>query len=183
MLPSLLPTETSLLYLTALSLPHLYRQKSLNNNCGNSTMVNSPCDNEATPVCSLLFTCRPISTLYLPISTCCVYTPLDLGPSFEMDRRSWSVLLILVFMGIVGRNITLRNGIMGWHLNIRLTLIMIVQAFVPIARGVMEFVGMLELTIILFVSVPVGWTVRRIATLRRLGAMAQRLLPQGEGMN
>lgn len=59
-------------------------------------------------------------------------------------------------MGIVGRNITLRNGIMGWHLNISLTLIMIVQAFVPIARGVMEFVGMLELTIILFVSVPVG---------------------------
>lgn len=45
---------------------------------------------------------------------------------------------------------------MGWHLNISLTLIMIVKAFVPIARGVIEFVGMLELTIILFVSVPVG---------------------------
>lgn len=79
----------------------IYRQ-SLNNNGGNSTMINSLCDNEATPVCSLLFTCRPISTLNLPISTCCVYTPLDLGPSFEMDLEKLKCTSYTGFYGYNG---------------------------------------------------------------------------------
>ncbi|XP_047154037.1 wall-associated receptor kinase-like 20 [Vigna umbellata] len=44
------------------------------------------CD-QGTPICSLLYSCRPISTINLPISTCCVYTPVNLGPSFEMDLQ------------------------------------------------------------------------------------------------
>ncbi|MCD9640284.1 hypothetical protein HAX54_025486 [Datura stramonium] len=43
------------------------------------------CDSQGAPVCSLLYSCQAISRLNLPISTCCVYTPVDLGPSFEMD--------------------------------------------------------------------------------------------------
>ncbi|KAI4314241.1 hypothetical protein L6164_027170 [Bauhinia variegata] len=44
------------------------------------------CD-QGTPICSLLYSCRPISIINLPISTCCVYTPVNLGPSFEMDLQ------------------------------------------------------------------------------------------------
>ena len=44
------------------------------------------CD-QGTPICSLLYSCRPISTINLPISTCCVYTPVNLGPAFEMDLQ------------------------------------------------------------------------------------------------
>ncbi|KAJ8773721.1 hypothetical protein K2173_006371 [Erythroxylum novogranatense] len=45
------------------------------------------CDTTGAPICSFLYTCRAISLLNLPISTCCVYTPVDLGPSFEMDLQ------------------------------------------------------------------------------------------------
>ncbi|XP_057949297.1 wall-associated receptor kinase-like 20 [Malania oleifera] len=45
------------------------------------------CDPEGIPICSLLYSCNAISTLNLPISTCCVYTPVDLGPSFQMDLQ------------------------------------------------------------------------------------------------
>ncbi|PIA62396.1 hypothetical protein AQUCO_00200414v1 [Aquilegia coerulea] len=45
------------------------------------------CDNEGAPICSLLYSCPPITRLNLPISTCCVYTPIDLGPAFEMDLQ------------------------------------------------------------------------------------------------
>jgi hypothetical protein len=45
------------------------------------------CANEGTPICSYLYSCRPISTINLPISTCCIYAPMDLGPSFEMDLK------------------------------------------------------------------------------------------------
>ncbi|CAL0311955.1 unnamed protein product [Lupinus luteus] len=41
----------------------------------------------STPICSLLYSCSPISTINLPISTCCVYTPVNLGPSFDMDLQ------------------------------------------------------------------------------------------------
>lgn len=45
------------------------------------------CD-QGTPICSLLNSCRPISTtINMPISSCCVYTPVNLGPSFEMDLQ------------------------------------------------------------------------------------------------
>ncbi|KAA8529488.1 hypothetical protein F0562_033713 [Nyssa sinensis] len=56
--------------------------------CSNLTMDNATvplCDTEGTPICSLLYSCQPMSKLNIPISTCCVYTPVDLGPSFEMD--------------------------------------------------------------------------------------------------
>lgn len=43
------------------------------------------CDPYGASVCSLLYSCQAISRLNIPISTCCVYTPVDLGPSFEMD--------------------------------------------------------------------------------------------------
>ncbi|GAB2280363.1 hypothetical protein Dimus_014998 [Dionaea muscipula] len=48
------------------------------------------CDDQSTAVCSeLQYSCQPISQLLLntPISTCCVYTPVDLGPAFEMDLQ------------------------------------------------------------------------------------------------
>lgn len=43
------------------------------------------CDRQGAPICSFLYSCKAISMLNLPISTCCVYTPVDLGPAFEMD--------------------------------------------------------------------------------------------------
>ncbi|KAL5722479.1 hypothetical protein ACHQM5_005995 [Ranunculus cassubicifolius] len=45
------------------------------------------CDNQGGPICSALYSCPAITRLDLPISTCCVYTPIDLGPSFEMDLQ------------------------------------------------------------------------------------------------
>ncbi|KAL8518853.1 hypothetical protein ACS0TY_009988 [Phlomoides rotata] len=45
------------------------------------------CDSQGGSICSLLYSCEAISRLSLPISTCCVYTPVDLGPSFEMDLQ------------------------------------------------------------------------------------------------
>ncbi|KAL2519463.1 putative membrane lipoprotein [Abeliophyllum distichum] len=45
------------------------------------------CDSKGDSICSLLYSCEAISRLSLPISTCCVYTPVDLGPSFEMDLQ------------------------------------------------------------------------------------------------
>ncbi|KAF8390305.1 hypothetical protein HHK36_024830 [Tetracentron sinense] len=58
--------------------------KSKNHSNGTNVLL---CENEGAPVCSLLYSCSPISTLNLPISTCCVYTPVDLGPAFEMDLQ------------------------------------------------------------------------------------------------
>ncbi|KAL5761896.1 hypothetical protein ACOSP7_018160 [Xanthoceras sorbifolium] len=54
---------------------------------GNNTSAVPLCDKKGAPICSFLYTCRAISMLNLPISTCCVYTPVDLGPSFEMDLQ------------------------------------------------------------------------------------------------
>lgn len=45
----------------------------------------SLCDSQGSSICNHLFSCQAISRLNIPISTCCVYTPVDLGPSFEMD--------------------------------------------------------------------------------------------------
>ncbi|KAA8533040.1 hypothetical protein F0562_032843 [Nyssa sinensis] len=53
---------------------------------GNTTTVPL-CDTEGAPICSLLYSCQAISRLNIPISTCCVYTPVDLGPAFEMDLQ------------------------------------------------------------------------------------------------
>ncbi|KAJ4711232.1 Wall-associated receptor kinase [Melia azedarach] len=56
------------------------------NNAYNSSAVPF-CDKKGASICSFLYSCRAISMLNLPISTCCVYTPVDLGPSFEMDLQ------------------------------------------------------------------------------------------------
>uniref|UniRef100_A0A7C9EUS4 non-specific serine/threonine protein kinase n=1 Tax=Opuntia streptacantha TaxID=393608 RepID=A0A7C9EUS4_OPUST len=53
---------------------------------GNTSTVPQ-CANRGTALCSSLFTCQPISQLNVPISTCCVYAPVDLGPAFEMDLQ------------------------------------------------------------------------------------------------
>ncbi|XP_043704133.1 uncharacterized protein LOC122654210 [Telopea speciosissima] len=52
----------------------------------NATTV-ALCDNQGASVCSILCSCPDISSLNLPIFTCCVYTPTDLGPAFEMDLQ------------------------------------------------------------------------------------------------
>ncbi|KAL5725540.1 hypothetical protein ACHQM5_008675 [Ranunculus cassubicifolius] len=54
---------------------------------GNGTTMVPLCDNQGAPICSLLYSCSAINKLNFPISTCCVYTPVDLGPSFEMDLQ------------------------------------------------------------------------------------------------
>lgn len=50
--------------------------------------VSLVCDSESgSRVCGLLNSCQAVSRLDIPVSTCCVYTPVDLGPSFEMDLQ------------------------------------------------------------------------------------------------
>ncbi|WCJ21765.1 hypothetical protein M5689_003895 [Euphorbia peplus] len=51
----------------------------------NGTNIVPQCDKTGAPICSFLYSCQAISMLNTPISTCCVYTPVDLGPAFEMD--------------------------------------------------------------------------------------------------
>ncbi|KAJ8445408.1 hypothetical protein Cgig2_031221 [Carnegiea gigantea] len=51
---------------------------------GNTSDVPE-CANTGTTLCSAIYSCQPISQLNVPISTCCVYAPMDLGPAFEMD--------------------------------------------------------------------------------------------------
>ncbi|KAG8498442.1 hypothetical protein CXB51_004936 [Gossypium anomalum] len=60
----------------------IFRSNSYN--VDNSSAVPL-CDKQGTPICSYLYSCRAISMLNLPISTCCIYTPVDLGPSFEFN--------------------------------------------------------------------------------------------------
>ena len=52
-----------------------------------STNSTNMCDTSNAPICSLLYTCPAISQLNVPISTCCIYSPVSLGPSFEMDLK------------------------------------------------------------------------------------------------
>ncbi|KAF6157309.1 hypothetical protein GIB67_004247 [Kingdonia uniflora] len=54
---------------------------------GDNGTVVPLCDNEGAPLCSLLYSCPAISNQNLPISSCCVYTPVDLGPAFDMDLQ------------------------------------------------------------------------------------------------
>ncbi|MBA0798806.1 hypothetical protein Gohar_009364 [Gossypium harknessii] len=60
----------------------IFRSNSYN--VDNSSAVPL-CDKQGAPICSYLYSCRAISMLNLPISTCCIYTPVDLGPSFEFN--------------------------------------------------------------------------------------------------
>lgn len=66
----------------------IYNPSSDPNSDGTNGSKTVPrCDNGGVPICSALYSCRPISTVNTPISTCCVYTPVDLGPSFDMDLQ------------------------------------------------------------------------------------------------
>lgn len=56
--------------------------KSINSEKNSSLPL---CDYQGTSVCDHLSSCQAISRLDIPISTCCVYTPVDLGPSFDMN--------------------------------------------------------------------------------------------------
>lgn len=62
----------------------LYNSRNSGNNGSNIVPL---CDNEGASICSLLYSCPPITKLNLPISTCCVYTPVDLGPAYDMDLK------------------------------------------------------------------------------------------------
>ncbi|KAK6931165.1 Wall-associated receptor kinase, galacturonan-binding domain [Dillenia turbinata] len=53
---------------------------------GNSTSVPL-CDNQGSEICTRLYSCQPTSKLSLPVSTCCIYTPVDLGPQFDLDLQ------------------------------------------------------------------------------------------------
>ncbi|XP_021830725.1 wall-associated receptor kinase 3 [Prunus avium] len=64
----------------------IFQSNTLYTDKNNSSKV-SLCDNQGTSICSFLYSCRAISTINLPISTCCVYTPVDLGPAFDMDLQ------------------------------------------------------------------------------------------------
>ncbi|XP_044480871.1 wall-associated receptor kinase-like 15 [Mangifera indica] len=63
----------------------IYKSSTFNGD--NSSAVVPLCDKNGVAICSYLYSCRAISTLNLPISTCCVYAPVDLGPSFDMDLQ------------------------------------------------------------------------------------------------
>ncbi|GFY88395.1 hypothetical protein Acr_06g0003350 [Actinidia rufa] len=56
-------------------------------NRGNNT-ASPICDTNGASVCSLLYSFQEVSRLNIPISTCCVYAPVDLDPSFEMDLQT-----------------------------------------------------------------------------------------------
>ncbi|CAA0834728.1 Putative membrane lipoprotein [Striga hermonthica] len=43
------------------------------------------CDMEGADICTFLYSCEAVGRLSLPVSSCCVYAPVDLGPAFEMD--------------------------------------------------------------------------------------------------
>ncbi|KAH7515845.1 hypothetical protein FEM48_Zijuj10G0069400 [Ziziphus jujuba var. spinosa] len=71
-------------------------------NIGNSSKVPS-CDTGGVPICNSLYSCRPISTNNLPISTCCVYAPVDLGPAFDMDLETLKCSSYSSFYSFNGR--------------------------------------------------------------------------------
>lgn len=69
---------------------------------GASNSTSFPlCDSQGADVCSVLYSCQAISRLNIPVSTCCVYTPVDLGPSFEMDLQK---LQCRSYSGLYGFN-------------------------------------------------------------------------------
>lgn len=56
---------------------------------GRNNSVSPVCDTgSGSRVCGVLNSCQAVSRLdIVPVSTCCVYTPVDLGPAFEMDLQ------------------------------------------------------------------------------------------------
>ncbi|XP_030553381.1 wall-associated receptor kinase-like 15 isoform X1 [Rhodamnia argentea] len=64
----------------------IYGPAAPGNSTSSSSSSSSPlCDAEGTSICSFLYSCHAISMMNQPISSCCVYTPVDLGPAYEMD--------------------------------------------------------------------------------------------------
>ncbi|CAI9092759.1 OLC1v1028085C1 [Oldenlandia corymbosa var. corymbosa] len=61
------------------------------------------CDAQGADVCKTLYSCQAISSRVnvVPGSSCCVYTPVDLGPSFEMDLEK---LQCSSYSGLYGFN-------------------------------------------------------------------------------
>ncbi|XP_047959284.1 wall-associated receptor kinase 3 [Salvia hispanica] len=79
---------------------------------GNTTFPM--CDSEGGSVCSLLYSCEAIGRLSLPITTCCVYTPVDLGPSFEMDLQKLQCTSYSALYGFNGQE----SNPAGWKYGI-----------------------------------------------------------------
>ncbi|KAK9052121.1 hypothetical protein SSX86_028749 [Deinandra increscens subsp. villosa] len=81
-------TVFALLNCDASSSPIFKSEKNNNNNndSNDSVSVSPVCDTgSGSRVCERLNSCQAVSRLGIPVSTCCVYTPVDLGPAFEMD--------------------------------------------------------------------------------------------------
>ncbi|GMP94199.1 hypothetical protein CsSME_00043739 [Camellia sinensis var. sinensis] len=74
------------------------------NHGNNSTATVPLCDTNGAAVCSLLFSCQAVSRLDTPVATCCVYTPVDLGPSFEMDLQKLQCTSYSGIYGFGGKN-------------------------------------------------------------------------------
>lgn len=73
---------------------------------GNATMSSVPlCDKQGAPICTYLYSCRAIAALNFPISTCCVYTPVDLGPAFTLDLHKLQCSSYSAFYGFPGQDI------------------------------------------------------------------------------
>ncbi|KAL6983561.1 hypothetical protein U1Q18_016945 [Sarracenia purpurea var. burkii] len=62
------------------------------------------CDTSSAAVCSLLYSCEAVSRLGTPVATCCVYTPVDLGPAFEMDLKKLQCSSYAGIYGFDGKN-------------------------------------------------------------------------------
>ncbi|KAL7164009.1 hypothetical protein ACSBR2_040006 [Camellia fascicularis] len=74
-------------------------------NPGNNSTATVPlCDTNGAAVCSLLFSCQAVSRLDTPVATCCVYTPVDLGPSFDMDLQKLQCTSYSGIYGFGGKN-------------------------------------------------------------------------------
>lgn len=72
----------------------------LSNGTGRVTL----CDRQGASICNYLYSnCRAISLMNLEISTCCVYVPVDLGPSFEMDLKKLKCSSYSGFYGFGGQ--------------------------------------------------------------------------------
>lgn len=83
--------------------------KSNNNAYDTNTSAVPLCDKKGASICSFLYSCRAISMLNLPISTCCVYTPVDLGPSFEMDLQKLQCSSYSAFYSFDGQDYNPEN--------------------------------------------------------------------------
>ncbi|KAF2282546.1 hypothetical protein GH714_043754 [Hevea brasiliensis] len=140
----------SLHCLTAPLLSPIYKTNV--NSYNNSTIVPQ-CDRTGAPICSFLYSCQAISMLNLPISTCCVYTPVDLGPSFEMDLQKLQCNSYSGFYSFSGQEANPENWKYGIAVKYKFNVYNNYPSPLLIARGAMVFVDMRELTILLSVTV------------------------------